>query len=161
MREENRLDRTQRDKCVRPSPNQHGFEEYISGKQISLFFLSSLYFFSFPYSFSLFLLLISFRCFFSLFLFIITFFCILRFCENLIFSLFVLNNNLFKCKHCNYCCKICFQFVLIVFLCIHVLLNVCQNSFIQSVNNDIEINIIKTNKNLELDGSEMTSKLVS
>ena len=33
MREENRLDRTERDACVRPSPNQHGFEEYISGKR--------------------------------------------------------------------------------------------------------------------------------
>ena len=40
MREENRLDRTERDKCVRPSPNQHGFEEYISGKYEYILFLS-------------------------------------------------------------------------------------------------------------------------
>ena len=30
MREEQRLDRVQRDQCSRPSPNQHGFEEYYS-----------------------------------------------------------------------------------------------------------------------------------
>ncbi len=30
MREELRRDRTERDQCSRPSPNQHGFEEYIS-----------------------------------------------------------------------------------------------------------------------------------
>ena len=30
MREEQRLDRVARDQCSRPSPNQHGFEEYYS-----------------------------------------------------------------------------------------------------------------------------------
>jgi hypothetical protein len=31
MREEMRVRRTLDDDCSRPSPNQHGFEEYISG----------------------------------------------------------------------------------------------------------------------------------
>ena len=31
MREENRIDRTEKDQCHFPSPNQHGFEEYVSG----------------------------------------------------------------------------------------------------------------------------------
>ena len=30
MREEQRVDRAYRDQCSRPSPNQHGFEEYYS-----------------------------------------------------------------------------------------------------------------------------------
>jgi arylsulfatase A-like enzyme len=31
MREEQRVDRAYHDQCRRASPNQHGFEEYVSG----------------------------------------------------------------------------------------------------------------------------------
>ena len=46
MREENRLQRTNDDNCHFPSPNQHGFEEYISGHfHQNLFFISNVFVF--------------------------------------------------------------------------------------------------------------------
>jgi hypothetical protein len=46
MREENRLQRTNDDNCHFPSPNQHGFEEYISGHfHGNLFIISSVFVF--------------------------------------------------------------------------------------------------------------------